>query len=72
MGGGGKTYRGEGGQKLLSTGGLLVRFCPPPFCPPPPFGIPWIKGAYGFGEGAKGVLVYLKQAAKRCEGPALQ
>ena len=37
--GGGKTYRGEGGQKLFFVGGLLVRFCPPPppllFLPPP-------------------------------------
>ena len=28
-GGGGKTYRGEGGRKLFSMGGLLVRSCPP-------------------------------------------
>ena len=26
----GKTYRGEGGRKLFSVGGLLVRFAPPP------------------------------------------
>ena len=32
----GKTYRGEGGRKLLSVGGLLVRFCPPRFFAPPP------------------------------------
>ena len=38
MGGGeGKTYPGEGGRKLFSVRGLLVRFAPPPppFSPPP-------------------------------------
>ena len=34
----GETYRGEGGRKLFSVGGLLVRFSPPPppVLPPPP------------------------------------
>ena len=31
--GGGKTYPDKGGLKLVSVGGLLVMFPPPPFCP---------------------------------------
>ena len=34
-GGGDKTYRGEWVRKPFSMGGLLVRFCPPLFPPPP-------------------------------------
>ena len=44
-GGGGKTYRGEGGRKPFSVGGLLVRFCPPLFFAPP-FGVLWFLALY--------------------------
>ena len=46
MGAGGKTYQGEGGRKLLSVGGVLIRFCPAPFSfsPPPPVGLLWEFG----------------------------
>ena len=50
-----KTYRGEGGQKRFSVGGLLARFCPPPpLFAPPHLGVLWngviTKGVFSLEE----------------------
>ena len=58
MGGGGKTYRDEGGRNLFSVGGQLVRFCPPP----PSFFAPPCLAFFGLPN------EFLKQlVAKKCE-----
>ena len=59
IGGGGGTYRGEGGggRKLFSVGVLLVRFCPPPppRCFAPPFGVLWLSAC---GPMFRGILFH--------------